>query len=757
MARNYSSVLGSYVLKAGVSAVALAAFPLAAFAEDTAPGGGLEEIVVTAQKREESLQDVPVAVTAVSQEQIDNLQVRSFTNLAGIAPNLSLVSSVSGSDPIINMRGIIGGNATNGTDSAIAMYIDGVYLARTTGASFDVADLQRVEVLRGPQGTLYGKNSTGGAVNFITANPKGELYARLEGTVGNLDRRRVKVRVDTPTFHGFSFSGAYLHDEQDGWVDNLSAGTTWDFSAANRFFKGKRTSPKTLGAFNSEAGFFAAHYEPDDGNVKVDYKFDITSSRKTNQAQQVLVDYVGIVPAAQVSTKRLDAVSMPWTTPEELETFGHSLTVSAQLAEGFTFKSITGYRGSTDSYSNDVAGSGGIVPGAGEFAITNILAYEKTRQFSQEVQFNYLSTRLDLIGGIYYFHERTTSTAPVYIFQFVPFTLPNRTTIVPTVDGDVTANNESLSGYMQATAHITSRLDLTGGIRYTKDSRASDERGAFLGVPNNDFAQDFNRVDWAANLSFRPTDDLTVYVKAGSGYLSGGVFGGFGFKPETVIQYEGGVKADLLDRRLRVNLAAFHTDYKDLQVASFYLLPGSATNSAYYIKNVANAKIDGFEAEVTVVPIEGLTLNGNFGYTNFKYQTAPAGVVNPAYRPKYTAALNLNYKVAEFSNGMKPIIDVNARYTGDQHYLTALGNSVPYATNPAVAKLINDNDNWVVDARLTLADIPLGPSKAKVSVWSKNIFDDRTMTNATDATGGVIVNGQFRQPRTYGVDVGFEF
>lgn len=759
MARKLSTAFGSQMLKAGVSAVALAAFPATAFAQakDDASGGGLQEIVVTAQKREQSLQDVPVAVTAVTADQIDNLQVRTFNNLAGIAPNLSVVASVSGSDPIINMRGIIGGNATNGTDSAIAMYIDGVYLARTTGASFDVADLERVEVLRGPQGTLYGKNSTGGAVNFITSNPKGEFYARLEGTYGNLDRKRVKLRVDTPTMAGFSFSGAYLHDEQDGWIRNLNPGLNWNFGAANRFFQGTRTSPKTLGAYNSEAGFFAARFAPAGSSVTVDYKFDITSSRRTNQAQQVLVDYVGVVPAAQVSTKRLDAVSMPFTTPERLETFGHSLTVAAELGEGFTFKSITGYRGSTDSYSNDVAGSGGVVPNAGSFAITDILAYEKTRQYSEEVQFNYVSTRVDVIGGIYYFHERTTSTAPVYIFQFVPFTLPNRSTLVPTVDGDVTANNESISGYLQATAHITSRLDLTGGIRHTKDSRASDERGAFLGVPNNDFAQDFSHTDWAANLSFRPTDTLTVYAKAGSGYLSGGVFGGFGFNPETVIQYEGGVKADLLDRRLRVNLAAFHTDYKNLQVAGFYLLPGSATNSAYYIKNVASAKIDGFEAEVTVMPIEGLTLNGNFGYTNFKYIKAPAGVVNPAYRPKYTAAVNLNYKVTEFSNGMKPIIDINARYTGDQFYLSALGSAVPYALNPTLARLISDNAAWVVDARFTLADIPLAGSKAKISLWSKNLFDDRKMTNATDATGGAIVNGQFRQPRTYGVDVGVEF
>ena len=742
-------------LMAGASGLALLVSHGTAFAED-ASEGGLEEIVVTAQKRQESLQDVPVAVTAVTSDQLENLQVRSLAALSGLAPNVTQVASVSGSDPIITMRGIIGGNATNGTDTAVAMYIDGVYLARTTGASFDVADIERVEVLRGPQGTLYGRSSTGGAVNFITSGPKGEMGGRIEATVGNFDRRRVKVRFDTPKIGNFSFTGSYLHDEARGPIRNLSGGLTWDFSAANRFFKGKRKSAKTLGAYNTDAAFFAARFESPSGGVTVDYKFDMTSSDRTNIAQQILVDYVRVAPASLVSLKRLKAVSMPMTTPERLRTFGHSLTVSADLADGLTLKSITGYRGSKDSYTNDVAGSGGAIPGAGTFGLTNGIFYEKTNGFSQEVQLNYVSSQIDVIGGINYFHERTTSTAPVYIFQFVPFTVPKTSTLSPVVNGDVTANNESIAAFVQATVHVTDQLDITGGIRHTKDDRAADERGAFLGVPRTDFAAKFSKTDWAANISFRPSDDITLYAKASSGYLSGGVFAGFGFKPETVIQYEAGAKADLLDRRLRLNVAAFHTDYSDLQVASFYPVPGTA-NFAYYIKNVADADIDGFEVEVTAVPVDGLTLSANYGYTKFDYITTPPGVVNPSYRPKHSGAINLNYQFPEVGGGIQPTLDVNARYTGDQFLVPAAGNSVPYALNPGLVNALSKNSSWIVDARFTLAQIPLAGSKAKVSLWSKNLTNNRDLANATDATGGAIVNGQFRQPRTFGLDVGFEF
>lgn len=741
-----------------VAAMGLLLSPCVAQAQEA--NGGLEEIVVTAQKKEESLQDVPVAVTAVATAQIENLQIRSLNSLSGLAPNVTTTASVSGSDPTITIRGIIGANATNGTDSAVAMYIDGVYLARTTGASFEVADIERVEVLRGPQGTLYGRSSTGGAVNFITSGPKGEFYARLEGTIGNLDRRRVKVRVDTPTFGGFSFTAAYLHDEQSGWVRNLDGGLAWNFGAANRFLQGRRTSVPSLGAYNSEAGFFAAHYESESGAVKVDYKFDITSSDRANQAQQVLFDGTGaLVPPALVSLSRLDAVSMPMTTPERLRTFGHSLTVQAEIGEGLTVKSITGYRGAEDGYTNDVAGSGGAIPNFGTFGMTNIVAYEETRGFQQEVQLNYISKIVDVLGGINYFHERTTSTAPVYIFQAVPFTVPDTTTYPPAVDGDGTANNESIAAFAQATVHLTEQLDITGGIRHTKDNRAVDERGRFTidlnqdGIPETiirtDSEASFTKTDWTANVTFRPTDDVTLYAKAGSGYLAGGAFSGIPFQPETVVQYEAGAKADFFDRRLRVNIAAFHTDYKGLQQANFYDIPGSNPPvKAYFVKNVADAEIDGVEVEFALVPVEGLTLSGFYGYNNFRYVTPGQG--NPTYRPKHNAALNLNYKLPEFGDGIKPIIDVNARYTGKQFYL-------PSTYTGALAAALRDNDAVVVDARFTVADIPLAGSRARISAWSKNLFDNRKLANATDATGGNVVNGQFRQPRTYGLDVGFEF
>ncbi|HTH28832.1 MAG TPA: TonB-dependent receptor plug domain-containing protein, partial [Sphingobium sp.] len=393
---------------------------------------GLQDIIVTAQKKEESLQMVPVAVTALDKGKLENLQVQNFNDLAGLAPNLTAVNSGSGSNPIVTLRGIVGGNVEPGRDNGVAMYLDGVYIPRTTGAQFDVADLERVEILRGPQGTLYGRNSTGGAINYITAAPKGKLYARQEVTVGNLGLLRTKTRIDLPKFGAFSVSGTFLHEERNGYVRNVEAGRVWDFSQLpGGFLNGTRRSVKRLGDRNAESLLASVRYAPESIPLTVDYKFDWTDAQYSNLPKQVLLDLAtGFPRTIPATTTRLDAIAMGFTTPEHLKVFGHNLTITLDLSDEVQFKSITGYRGFTDQYSADVAGGGfenySPAPGRSYHEVLGIVAHERDRSFSQEVQLSYRSDIIDAIAGLYYFKQHTRTLNPLFARQFLsPPNLPN--------------------------------------------------------------------------------------------------------------------------------------------------------------------------------------------------------------------------------------------------------------------------------------------------------------------------------------------
>ena len=728
---------------------------------------GLQEIIVTAQKRAENLQTIPVAVTALDKTAIENLRVQSFNDLSGLAPNLTAVNSGSGSNPIVTLRGIVGGNVEPGKDNGVAMYLDGVYISRSTGAQFDVADLERVEVLRGPQGTLYGRNSTGGAINYITAGPKGEFYARQEVTVGNLGRLRTKTRLDLPKIGAFSVSGTFLHDERNGYVRNLEAGRVWNFSRLpGGFLDEDRTSVKRLGARNAEAALIAVRFAPEDAPVTVDYKFDWTRARYSNMPKQVLFDLATRLPrAVPATTERLDAIPMGMTTPEKLKVFGHNLTVTWDVTDNVQVKSITGYRGFIDEYSNDVAGGGfenyAPAPGRNYFEVIGIVTHERDRAFSQEVQVSYRSDRVDAIGGFYYFKQHTVTVNPLYVLQFLtPPNLP-----APANNTDADNHNRSVAVFGQATVHVTPQLDVTGGVRGTRDTR----RSSTTLTVTPDFRGKFERVDWTANVTYRPTSAMTLYAKSGTGYLSGGVFNQLAFEPEKLLQHEIGAKTDWLDRRLRINVAAFRSRYEDLQLSA------NNPNPPFLFQtfNVGKARITGAELEVTALPIDELTLSANYGYAKLKYRQFVhptfgdiTDLANPRfYRPRANLNLAAEYRLPTLSNGIQPSINVTARWHSNMEmYFLPLGYRMVLSRFPAaqvaqgaaIDRFTADNAVWDIDARATLAQIPVGGAKAKVSAWVKNALDKRKIANAAIILPG-FVSGTFKEPRTYGLDVGVEF
>lgn len=348
----------------GGSAIAMVAgLSGAAYAQDA--GYGVNEIIVTAQKREQSIQDVPIAVSALGQDTLQVNRVTNTTDLTGLAPGLVARRAPGGlGSPSFVMRGRNANASVPSQDRQISMYIDGVYIGGNRGTITDMPDLERIEVLRGPQGTLFGRNSTAGAVQFITPNPTGELGFRQDVTVGNQAQLRTRTTIDTPAMGPFSLRATYVHDEKRGDVRNLGAGTPWDrtspFTDVTR-----QKSPKWLGGKNYEAVFAALRFD-DGGDFTATYKFDWTKGKFGQEARStpvvnasdpligsMLAGIIAAQPAGggaygpvplNPNARRPDAINNAWNTSGYHQVQGHNLTLDWQASDSVSVKNIFSYR-----------------------------------------------------------------------------------------------------------------------------------------------------------------------------------------------------------------------------------------------------------------------------------------------------------------------------------------------------------------------------------------------------------------------------
>jgi len=747
--------------------------PHVALAQNAPAGGsaassGLGDIVVTARRTEESAQTVPVAVTGYNAAQLEALDIQGFGDIGKTVPNLDVQRQFgSASAPQYYLRGVSTGTLKFEADAGIGLYIDGVYLGRPAGTAFDLADIERVEVLRGPQGTLFGRNSTGGAINFITARPTGEFGIKAETTLGNFDRRKGRITVNLPALGPVSVRLSYLHDENKGYVKNLTPGR--EFKFAEPF--GTIKSAKTFGAENTDAVAAAVHI--DGGALQVDYKFDYTDKVSTQLAQQLLgydptyTPGVGNPPfyAASPSiyvpptTKRQKAVALDFTTPSHLKIQGHSLTVALDVNDAITLKSITGFRKLDEAVGgNDIDGGAYEVGG---LPFTNISSVQDRhqKQFTEELQLLGKSGNWDWVLGAFYFRETGRDNNPVFIGALFPTYLPE---IVPSLGNgigntlnifgvpsdylagaDGSIRNKSLAGYAHV-AYKAESFELAGGIRYTKDKRREVLRAAGLipaFVAPGTYNASFDHWDFDATATYIANRNVRAYLRFATGYLSGGVLGGTTFKPETVKSYEAGVKADLMDNKLRVNAAYFISRRKNVQTLGFDTVSGTYLFSSPY------GHENGFEVELTAKPIESLTFNASYGYLKQKLADDVAGGPVNSLAPKNTLSLGGQYDSPAFANGSHVTFRVDGFYKDKRL-------SDP-KENPATAHLTTLPSRFDVNARLSLADLPLGGGKAKVSAWVQNLTNNHELEFARNLSTNVI--GTFQVPRTWGVDFGFEF
>lgn len=641
---------------------------------------GVDVIQVTARRREELLRDVPASVSAFGEQQVKDLQVDHLNDIQYAVPNLYFEQG-DGSNAVIFMRGIGQNDSLAFVDSGVAVYLDGVFIARSQAAFLDVFDVERIEVLRGPQGTLYGRNSPGGAIKFISSPAPHTLSANIEAGIGNFgekvfkgriggplvgDRLRAKLAVATRQHNGFA-NNSFL-DSQDGdtesfaWRTALEWTPTQDFSAS-AIFDGKIDRPDRTRSPIRLTDVFAF------SDPLADPPESVVFGPNENSF------------VAETNVNDLNDIS----------SWGVTLRAEWRISQAWSLESITGYREMDFDLVLDTDGA--------PLPLIDVVLFQDQEQFSQELRLSYAGSRVNFTGGAFYFHDDDLTlsgfdaqSASIFGFPLIAFAPGAQL-------ADTDQETESIAAFAHATIDLTDRFALEMGLRYTVDDKSSKRRFENFPDPNLRVAQTFPEFlaglgipgpvisgseDWDAitprfSLSYDLTPDVMAFASAARGFKSGGFDGravsGFEFQPfdpETVWTYEAGVKSTLAQGRAAANVTYFYSDYQDLQVTSF----GREAETGFFqslFTNAAEARIQGIELELAARPTRALRLQASVGYLDAEYEdfetlvngeTADVSDRDLINSPDWNAHLSGNYTIA-LGRGLELTMHADASYRGE--------------------------------------------------------------------------------------------
>ena len=728
---------------------------------DTA-AGGLEDIIVTAQKRSESLQKTPLAISAVSQDTLETRGISDAAGLSAVAPSLTTTAGTGKSNVILKVRGIGESDVQLTNDSPIGLYIDGVIVSRAAGGAFEIVDLERVEVLRGPQGTLYGRNTTGGAINLITRKPSDEFNAEFLGSFGNWSYMQGRATVNTGEMgdSGLKARVSYLHKQRNGYFDNL-----------------KTRDSRDPGSYNTDAYRVALSFDRG-GPIRADYSFDYTHMQSTaaqlhlTAAAQRVIDYFSqsgslggadFVPPSD-RERPFARAGANFTTDE---TMGHNLTLEVDLSSDLTLRSITGFRRmESDLVDGDIDGLDGLVglvvsPGPAGIKPVRLFdgdIYRKQHQFSQEFNLiGSLGNRLEYVVGAYYFEEKGRELNPQKLTAVIPIGGGNYGGVNISSDLAYRAKSKSQAVFGQATYELLDGLSLTGGLRYTRDDKEAIQVSPVV----RSLKDHWSKLNWAATLQYQATPDLMLYGRVATGYKAGGFnvrAVNDGYNPEFVTSYEAGIKSDLFDRRLRFNGTLYYMSLKDKQLNQ---LQASTSGLTTITVNAGEAEYKGVEIELEALPIDGFRLNAAFGYNDPKFKTfmyfdpATGTSVDIGNRAKFTYSSKVTLNAgAEVSIGRVAGGQLSARL--DYAYRSsARYNVVPFPTVAPFDQEIRARGYGLLDGRIMLADLDIGNADATLTLWGRNLTNKDYRTQGIDfGSLGFAVNS-YGEPRSYGVDLKF--
>ena len=753
----------------------------------------IEEVVVTARKREESLDDLPLSVTAFTGESLEARGVDQISQLANYSPNVTFQNNPSfggaSNNAAVYIRGIGAKEFTPTTDPGVGIYVDGVYIARSVGAILDLLEFERVEILRGPQGTLFGRNTIGGAVNITTVRPNNEFGGKVAFKGGTDERLDLQGTVNIPLSDEFFIKASAATFNQDGYVERLD-GTD-------------------LGDDNTDTARFAARWIPSD-RLTLDWSVDWTEDKENGPAMSltdirfgpVTIDpstppFVffnniaatlgGAVPnplppgppppecatdAAPVSANPLcyddryingvNGVN-EGTAPAFSETtvWGTSFDISWDVTDNLELRSITAYRSLESQFSRDGDHS--------PFTISQFFDDLDHEQVTQELQLlgSNFDQRLNWILGFYYFKEDGKNE------NLLDFNISS-------FRSGGFFDNSSIAVFAQGTYDITDRLHLTAGLRWTEDEKSflpdqeiftlNPALAGFLSAPQQfiftpgtpilpsvEKTLKENELTPMVNLSYDWSEELMTYVSYREGFKSGGftqrvlppLIPGItcsavpeecipGFEPEFVTVYEGGFRYTSADSRLRLSGSVYYTDYEDLQISVF-------TSVAPVIQNAAGATIIGFELEGQYATSNDIFIEGSVGYTDAEYdEIDPTTRVNVDNELERVPEWSLNASVSKdlFINNWTVTPRLNWSYRSE-HFNDAF-NSPQLRTD----------DYHLLDFNLAVRDIS---ERYSVTFGVTNITDEEYMISGVFGDAFSSYEGLFSRGREWYVRLGYNF
>ena len=763
----------------------------------------LEEIIVTAQRRAESLQDTPISVTAFTSADLQNKGISDIAEIADFTPNMmfdtTAIISGSSSAAVIFIRGIGQSNFQVTNDPGVGTYVDGVYVSSAIGGVMDVIDVENIEVLRGPQGTLFGRNTIGGAINITTQKPSAEEGGSLQFTLGNLNKIAVRGTWDQPITENLLTKWTVGYKRRDGYIKARTPLGS-NANSTGLFSDSIARNQRDQGDENEGAARISALYTPRD-DLTITVAADITHIREASAASTL----AGVQPPAEGGLGQLTFLYNTFDAPNvdvpglgkgilyddrfvsdnpedesfqtgpngtDVDGLGLSGIIEWELSDNMTLKSITSYRETEAEFNRDPDGS--------PLQFTHTYNDFEHEQFSQEVQLygNFFNGELDWITGVYYFTEDATDNLRA---QLVPS--------FGTVNINGSAENQSIAVFGQVTWHVTDKLGLTAGVRYTQDDKEllpnffyeADAGGLYYSEPGGtpcigslseaigapclfygdegiartvpfELVEDkFTKITPRFGIDYRLSDDWLTYFSYSEGFKSGGFNARttafreavLGFGPEALKTFEVGTKWQGFNNRVRVNMAAFYSDYSDVQVTVIDdIAPGT--------QNAGEIEIKGLEVEATALIGDSLLVNFGLGYLDSKYTSlAPlAETVNPvsqirksnslANTPDLSTTLAVEYSI--------PLASSELVLRGDWSYTDEVFND---DTN---SEILRAPSHHMFNASLAYT---LG--NYKLVLWGENLSDERFI-NAGDANFVIgFLEANYNLPRTYGFTVRREF